>query len=534
MSDWFLHHHLAEVLDERLPAFKTVPQDIILAAADGDAGHSRLKQRYPKAAFREYDARADYLAAALALRKQGQSLWQKLGSKLVSALSEWVISKNIQPEDNIAADYIRNLQQDANRLDIINQTIKKYNIALQNCLEGSEDVALIQLKKILAQNPKLIKGYHLLALLYIHSGEYEKARKLLKKAIRIDKTNTTTLRFLREVDEQTGTATSLESHFSLLGGRRTAEEIPSAYSEETERTVMQPSVIRGSSARTSILNMLIGVAIGAAAIWALFIPAYTRSVNRAANEKITKYSSDLAIYAAQIQTLTDQVQASEATVEAAKEQMSAATAATTGSDNLIKAVSAVNSGSNDSAANALAAVERDALSAEGQAVYDSVASQVATALAAALKKQGLALFNSKDYEDAVKKLEAAMALDATDYDVMNYLAHAYRMIGDTANADRVLNLIIQTFPDSQKAENAREYLSSPDAEIKDSSGGSGNDGSDEDSGGSDDGSEDGGSDDGDYERNDEDDYDEDGDYDRYDEDDYDEDYDRYDEDEDYD
>lgn len=82
MSDWFLHHHLAEVLDERLPAFKTVPQDIILAAADGDASHSRLKQRYPKAAFREYDARADYLAAALALRKQGQSLWQKLGSRL--------------------------------------------------------------------------------------------------------------------------------------------------------------------------------------------------------------------------------------------------------------------------------------------------------------------------------------------------------------------------------------------------------------------------------------------------------------------
>lgn len=82
MSDWFLHHHLAEVLDARLPAFKTVPQDIILAAADGDASHSRLKQRYPKAAFREYDARADYLAAALAIRKQGQSLWQKLGGRL--------------------------------------------------------------------------------------------------------------------------------------------------------------------------------------------------------------------------------------------------------------------------------------------------------------------------------------------------------------------------------------------------------------------------------------------------------------------
>jgi len=71
-------------------------------------------------------------------------------------------------------------------------------------------VAAIQLRKILNQNPKLIKGYHLLALIYIHKGEYEKARKILKKAAKIDKTNSTTLRFLKEVDFQTGTQTSLQ------------------------------------------------------------------------------------------------------------------------------------------------------------------------------------------------------------------------------------------------------------------------------------------------------------------------------------
>lgn len=69
---------------------------------------------------------------------------------------------------------------------------------------------MIQLKKILNQNPKLIKGYHLLALIYLKQEEYEKARKILKKAAKIDKTNSTTLRFLKEVDEQTGTMTSLE------------------------------------------------------------------------------------------------------------------------------------------------------------------------------------------------------------------------------------------------------------------------------------------------------------------------------------
>ena len=53
--------------------------------------------------------------------------------------------------------------------------------------------------------------------------EYEKARRILKKAAKIDKTNSTTLRFLREVDEQTGTITSLEPRRWAFGLREKEE-----------------------------------------------------------------------------------------------------------------------------------------------------------------------------------------------------------------------------------------------------------------------------------------------------------------------
>lgn len=129
---------------------------------------------------------------------------------MVAALSEWVISKNLQPSRNLASEYINKLQANSNKLEAINETIRKYNDALNLCREGHEDMAAIRLKKILIQNPKLIKGYHLLALVQMKEGEYNKARKTLRKAARIDKTNTTTLRFLREIDEQTGVSTRLE------------------------------------------------------------------------------------------------------------------------------------------------------------------------------------------------------------------------------------------------------------------------------------------------------------------------------------
>ena len=130
--------------------------------------------------------------------------------EIVSALSEWVISKNLQSTRNIANEYINRLQANSNKLDAINETIRKYNNALALCREGHEDMAAIQLRKILNQNTKLIKGYHLLALIYMKNHDWGKARRTLKKAARIDKTNTTTLRFLREVDERTGVTTRLE------------------------------------------------------------------------------------------------------------------------------------------------------------------------------------------------------------------------------------------------------------------------------------------------------------------------------------
>lgn len=67
--------------------------------------------------------------------------------EVVSALSEWVISKNLQVPENAADGYITKLQANKNKLDTINHTIRKYNQALQYCRQDNEDMAVIQLKK---------------------------------------------------------------------------------------------------------------------------------------------------------------------------------------------------------------------------------------------------------------------------------------------------------------------------------------------------------------------------------------------------
>ena len=90
------------------------------------------------------------------------------------------------PNKNIADDYINAVQNNATRLDTLNQTIKKYNQALLYCKQESRDLAIIQLKKVLSLNPKLVKGHQLLALLYMQEGHLEKAKHSLRNAGKID------------------------------------------------------------------------------------------------------------------------------------------------------------------------------------------------------------------------------------------------------------------------------------------------------------------------------------------------------------
>ena len=169
-----------------------------------------------KARVRDLSGAIKSLKRSLEFNKENKDARNLLGlvyfesGEVVSALTEWVISKNMNPDDNLAEYYIDKLQSNKNKLDTINQTIRKYNQALVYCREDNDDMAVIQLKKVLSQNPKLIKAYHLLALLYLKRQEYEKARKLLKKAAFIDTNNTTTLRYLQEVELATGISTSLD------------------------------------------------------------------------------------------------------------------------------------------------------------------------------------------------------------------------------------------------------------------------------------------------------------------------------------
>lgn len=194
----------------------------------------------------------------------------------VAALSQWILSTNLQEKNNIASDYIEILQSNQGKLDAINQTIHKYNLSLEYCRQGSEDLAIIQLKKLLSVNGNLVKGHQLLGLLYMQQNDYEKADKQLQKAIQVDSSNTITRHLMKELAQMNGVNKVKRNSVSDDSIKvLNSDENQISYRNGNEM-IIQPTVVKEHNGIRTMLDIVIGLAVGVLLMWFLVMPAFVQ------------------------------------------------------------------------------------------------------------------------------------------------------------------------------------------------------------------------------------------------------------------
>ena len=115
-------------------------------------------------------------------------------------------------------------------------------------------------------------------------------------------------------------------------------------------------------------------------------------------------------------------------------------------ENLLKAVEAQQQGNTSNATNALTEVNPEVLSVDAKAVYDTIYKSMQSSMFQELSQSGVNAFDDANYTEAIDKLSKAKNINDSDYTVLNYLAHAYRLSGDTDNAISVFQEIIDKFP----------------------------------------------------------------------------------------
>lgn len=389
--------------------------------------------------------------------------------EVVAALSEWVISKNLQPNKNIADSYISLVQDSGSRLEMINQTIKKYNQALAYCHQDSLDLAVIQLKKVLSMNPRFIRAHQLLALLYINIEDWEKAQRELDKCLAIDGGNTTSLRYKKEVDR-------------MLIPEETGKNAPKRKNEESVRyqsdneIIIQPANVRepgtglGSS---TIVNILIGIALGVLAAYFLIRPGVIQSIQEEAQEESRAYGEELDAKTARIVELEQQV--TDLTEEKAdlkgKLEGFLGTDGTPGGFNrLLEAAEQYieNPQDTETLEENLQAVSEEVSIEESsesfQNLYRALMQAAGPEISAKLYESGYEAYSAGDYEGAAGLLERAVFYDPDNGEALFTLGNAYRKGDEKEKAVEVYEKVTELFPGTEKARRSQQYKESLEAE----------------------------------------------------------------------
>ena len=279
----------------------------------------------------------------------------------VAALSEWVISKNINDErlhrkQNLGAEYLAQVQASKQTMENLDSSIERYNHALECCYTDNLDVAVLQLKKVLSVNPRYLRARQLLALLYIENKQYKRADKELQRCLLLDVNNTTTLRYRKEVlsklqpegASQAGAQNAMHkanvrtvktaatgADAQAARGRNGKPKKPKVgsvikYTADNE-TIIQPVNARnpgvdGFGIPSWIYGGVIGLLVGAAMVAFVIMPTRIQSIRTDAQKQIREISSQSDGKDSQITDLQSQVEQLNADLKDLQEEQEKNTA----------------------------------------------------------------------------------------------------------------------------------------------------------------------------------------------------------------
>lgn len=409
-----------------------------------------------KAQVRDLSGARDDLKNSLKVYKRNIPARNLLGlvyfemGDIVAALSEWIVSKNYQPEENVADSYIEAVQKNVSKLDAYNIALKKYNQGLLYARNGSYDLAVIQLKKVLSIHEKFISAHLLLALVAIQTNQIELARKELKKVLHIDRGNVMALNYFKETDLLRGKSADKKS------SKISKDAV--AYTSGNE-TIIQPKGVTEGNGRNVVLDILLGLLIGMAVCWFVLAPAKIQSANNAANQQVIEYSDQLEAKAATIASLNKEISELKLAKTAVETQMKAAETKAVNYDALFEAQKLAGEEKFAEASEALAKVNAETLTEGAKAIYDEISAVVNVTVIEELYNSGVENFNAGKYEDAKNNLAKVVALNAAHDYAQYYLARSYEKLNDVANAKVHYQKVLELLPaTTQRAQTAQRYL----------------------------------------------------------------------------
>ena len=364
---------------------------------------------------------------------------------------------------------IEKFSQDNNVPEKIVDSIKAYNKAIEYLRTGSEDIAMIELKRVVAINPDFYEAVNLLGLCYAYTNQLDKAQELFGKVVQSEDNVLKAADYLNYVTGGDG-GTSRKSSKSAKSStvkqkapeaknQTLKKEAPPAKKEAYKQEDVQAELILFKTLGDQFkkpgfalaFNLFGVICLAAALVFFILTMKDTKDIPLD-NEPIANTTVNESLDKTLQENKELKTQLDAANMELRQYKLSG---------EISQVSSLYSQGKYLEASDKLNSIPVNELNAEQKAKYDTLTKNVNLKAASALTTMGNSLFNSKKYAEAIEKLEKVFELgdNWTFGDKALYtLGKSYVELGDKQKGADTFQKLITQYPKSQYVKYAKSRL----------------------------------------------------------------------------
>ncbi len=406
---------------------------------------------------RDLSGAAECLKRALQFNKYHTDARNLLGlifyemGETSDALVQWVVSVHLQPEGNRADRYLDKVQRKPGQLEHASNLIRKYNQALIHAQNGSDDLAVLQLKRIVEEKPNFVKAHLLLALLYIGHEDYTKAGKSLYKVLQIDKNNRRAERYMEYVKSKTGKADVEKRKLKNAFNHREMED----------NDVILPPTYKENTGWQSIINIGIGLALGVIVVLFMILPARDRSLNYQHNQEMRIYADKLNLAnqeADKLRKAAEQLEAEKGKAEENLENLIGDSDSTLVQyQTLVEILQAYRSEDFETAVKQYIELDTTKITNENMLnILSEIETDMEANAPAVLEKLAIQSTEAGDTDQALRYYEEYMKFDDRNPQIIFNMAMIYKNKGEEETSDQLFGQVIMNFDNEELAAKAKE------------------------------------------------------------------------------
>lgn len=346
--------------------------------------------------------------------------------------------------------------------DDIKNSILLYNKAVDSLANGSEDIAVIELKKAVSVNPNFYEALNLLGICYSYKNDTVKAAEIFDRVVKGESNGVKAKKYLEMVKapEQSNARTKTARVPRAARTARTAKKGPAA----DNTPLNTPKMVTGlkgaiSDKRFYILSCAACFAAGAILIGVISLAAHSleakdTGADLSAKDSTVQTQQQTDKYKAKYDELTNKYNTLQKDLESANKKVEYYQTA----GKLYNIQSLVAGKQYENAADALISLKAVEFTGDEKNMYNNLVGSVMPEAAHAVYVEGIELFNSRKYEESIKKLDKVLQYQPTfnkGAEVLYFEGKSYQQLNDSKNAVAVFQKLINTYPGSVYAKYAK-------------------------------------------------------------------------------